>query len=925
MMNLKFKILFSVLGFTFFSILRPAFSQSVEAGEDMFVNWEANKTITLQGKVSAKKASISWKATPSDGVVFENPDQTETKVTFSRPGYYLISLTAVTKEGQVSDELILNVYTANEYQSRLNDLVSLMTVEEKIDQLVNESEAIPRLGLPEYNYWNEALHGVRLPGATSFPQAIALGATWDPELINNVSSVISEEARVKNNLEGDGLTYWSPTVNIARDPRWGRNEESYSEDPYLLSKMGVAFIKGMQGDHPYYFKTIATPKHFIANNEEVRRHSGSSDVDMRSLWEYYMPAFEQAIVQGKAYSIMGAYNELNNVPSCGNYYLLTDVLRRKWGFEGYVVSDCGAINDMVNGHKFFNTGAEASARGILAGCDLNCGDYYKNYLKEALDSGYVDEKDLDVALKRVLSARFRLGEFDPAEIVPYKNIPDEKLDCSEHRALALEAAQKSIVLLKNDGILPLDPVKIKSVAIIGPNAEACELGIYSGTPNICISPLEGIQKKASEFDIKTEYTEGSQIGGGLMIPIDKHYFGKVEGSDKTGMKGEYFDNMNLEGAPVFTRIDSMVNFSFGGAPGAGVSEDFFSVRWTGTIIPPETRTYKFGTRSDDGARLYLDGKLLIDDWNDHGEKPNSVKIDLEAGKEYKVVFEFYDNILGASARLMWDLGSADYEQAKEVAKDKDVVVLVLGTIPGLSEEELDREDISLPEMQRELINEVAKVNKNIVVVLVNGGPLAMMGSEENASAIVETWFNGQSGGEALANVLFGDVNPGGKLPSTFYASTEQLPPFADYDLINNARTYMYFEDPVLYPFGHGLSYTTFKYENIGLSSESLKDGEELTISCTVKNAGTVDGDEVVQVYVKDLESSVKMPIKKLIGFKRISLKAGESKDVEFVLSSSQLSFYDIDSNEFITEPGAFEIMIGSSSADIRLKKGFDLK
>lgn len=926
-MNQKIvKPLTGILLFLFFTVLLAVAQTSqkeINAGASRLVNWEKTRTIQLEGAVSPEDILAEWSCPSNLQVSFKDASNPSTEVTFPRPGFYLLEFT--TRESgskKISDAVVINVFKPNSYIHRLTDLINLMTVDEKISQLTNRSDPIPRLGIPRYNYWSEALHGIIDRGTTSFPQSVALGSTWDPDLVYRLASAISDEARVKNATEGKGLSYWSPDINIARDPRWGRNEESYSEDPYLLSRMGVAFVKGMQGDHPFYLKTIATPKHFIANNEEIRRHSGSSDVDMRCLWEYYMPGFERTVVEGKAFSVMGAYNKLNNVPCCGNYFLLTDVLRSKWGFEGYVVSDCGAIHDMVSGHHFFETGAQAAARGILAGCDLNCGDYYSQYLQEAIDLGLIVEKDIDTALTRVFSARFRLGEFDPPGIVPYTAIPEEKLDCQEHRDLALEAAHKAIVLLKNDSILPLDRNKIKSIAVIGPNAEECQLGNYSGWPNIRISLLDGIKTKVSDQEIKVTYAQGCEIGGGFMKPVESKYFAQIEGTGKTGMTGEYFDNMDLAGEPVLTRIDSIIDFSWGGSPAPGVPENQFSVRWTGKIIPPETRIYSLGTRTDDGTRLYLNNRLLFEDWTEHGEKPNNTKVELEAGKEYEIVFEHFDNGMGAAARLTWDIGQKDFEEAKQVAGECDVVILALGVNPGLSSEELDRTDITLPEVQRDLIREIAQVNSNIIIVLINGGPLALAGSEKNASAIVEAWYTGQSGGTAIADVLFGDVNPGGKLPETFYASNDQLPPFADYDIINNGRTYMYFDKPVLYPFGYGLSYTAFEYSQLKLSNEKIKSNGEIEIQLNLQNTGDYKGDEVVQVYVRDMEASVKVPIRQLKRFKRITLEPQESKTVKFNLSASELSFYDIESNDFIVEQGEFEIQIGSSSQDIRLRSTF---
>ena len=920
----------SIYGTAFLLLMNSALIQaqsvSVDAGSNQIINWDKSHNTQLQGTVTSGKIKTAWTCPQNADVVFKDASNPVTEVTFPRPGYYLLVLSGF-KGGQdtVTSSLIVNVFKPYSYKERLADMISLMTVDEKIRELTNEADAIPRLGLPAYNYWSEALHGVLASGATSFPQAVAMGATWDPELVHRVGSAISDEARALHVSRGKGLTYWSPTINIARDPRWGRNEESYSEDPYLLSRLAVAFVTGMQGDDPYYLKVVSTPKHFIANNEEERRHTGSSDVDMRSLYEYYLPAFHSAITEGKAYSIMGAYNELNHVPCNANTFLMTDVLRRKWGFQGYVVSDCGAIYDMIYNHHFFKTGAEAAAGSILAGCDLNCGTSYRQYLGQALDQSLLEEKDLDSALTRVLSARFRLGEFDPPGMVPYSSITKDKLDSKENRALALEVAHKSIVLLKNEGTLPLNKDKIKSIAVIGPNAAAAELGIYSGFPNIRVSPLEGIKEKAKALGIKVDYAMGCNLGGGLLRPVESGYFGYVEGADKKGMKGEYFDNMNLTGKPVLTRIDSMINFDFGtNSPAKGVPEDKFSVRWTGKIIPPDT-IYHIGTSCDDGARLYIDGKLVIDDWTEHGEKPISAEVKLIPGREYNVVFEYFDNILGATARLTWDLGQKNFEEARAVAANKDAVILVLGISPGISQEELDRKEIELPEVQRRLINEVASVNPNIIIVLVNGGPLALAGTENKAKAIVEAWYDGEFGGNAIADVLFGDVNPGGKLPETFYASTKQLPPMSDYDLINHPRTYMYLDQPVLYPFGYGLSYTHFEYSDLKIKADTINRSGEVALAFTVKNTGKMKGDEVAQVYIHCIDATIKVPVNQLKRFQRITLAPGDIKTISFNIPASELSFYDTGTNDLKTEPGQWEIQVGSSSKDIRLKKTITIK
>ncbi|MBN2514189.1 MAG: glycoside hydrolase family 3 C-terminal domain-containing protein [Sedimentisphaerales bacterium] len=925
---MKKRIIKSIIGTVVLLLLNASLllsqTMTISAGNNQIINWEKTHSAQLKGSVSPAETTVEWTCPQNSEVVFQDALNPVTEATFPRPGYYLLFLSSIS-ENSIFSTVIVNVFKPNSYKERLTDLIHLMTVDEKIKQLTNQSDAIPRLGISEYNYWSEALHGVLASGATSFPQAVAMGSTWDPGLVHRVGTAISDEARVLNVTRGKGLTYWSPTINIARDPRWGRNEESYSEDPYLLSRMGVAFVKGMQGDDPYYLKTVSTPKHFIANNEEERRHTGSSDVDMRSLYEYYLPAFHSAVVEGKAYSIMGAYNELNHVPCNANMFLLNDLLRRKWGFQGYVVSDCGGISDMLYGHHFFKTGAEAVSRSILAGCDLNCGVAYRQYLQKALDEGLLEVKDLDRALERVLSARFRLGEFDPAEEVPYSSITEDKLDSKENRDLALEAAQKSIVLLKNEGALPLKKKLIKSIAVIGPNAAEAQLGIYSGWPNVLISPLDGIKAKADALGIKVEYTMGCTISEELLKPVEAQYFGKIEGSDKTGMTGEYFANMGLEGKPVAERIDSEVNFNFGtGSPAPGMPEDQFSIRWKGKIIPPDTIRY-IGTSTDDGARLYVDGKLIIDDWTEHAEKQNTASIELLPGKEYEVEFQMFDNGLGASARLIWDLDLIDFRPVRKIAAKNDVVILVVGTAPGISQEELDRSEIELPQVQRDLITEVASVNPNIILVLINGGPIALAGIENDAEAIVEAWYPGEFGGKAIADVLFGDVNPGGKLPETFYASTGQLPPFSDYDLINHPRTYMYFDEPVLFPFGHGLSYTQFEYSNLKLGSDKIEEDGELIMQFTIQNTGKMKGDEVAQIYVHHIDSSIKEPINQLKRFQRITLTPGESKTLTFKIPASEFSFYDTQTNAFKTEPGTWEIQIGSSSKDSRLKKTFTIR
>ncbi len=899
---------------------------TISAGKNQIIEWKKMHSVKLEGSVSSNNVKVEWTCPQNSKVIFKNASSPVTEVTFPRPGYYLLYLTGINSgKDTLQSSVVMNVFKPHSYKDRLRDMINLMTLDEKVHQLVNEAAAIPRLGLPKYNYWSEALHGGLSGGATSFPQAVAEGATWDPDLLHKVALAISDEARALNVIDGKGLTYWSPTINIARDPRWGRNEESYGEDPYLLSRMAVAFVTGMQGNDPYYLKTVSTPKHFIANNEEARRHTGSSDVDMRSLYEYYLPAFHAAIVEGKAYSIMGSYNELNGVPNNANPFLMTDLLRNDWGFKGYVVSDCGAIGDEVYSHHFFKTMPEAVAASIRAGCDLDCGNEYSRYAKQAIDEGLLDVRDIDTALTRILSARFRLGEFDPPSAVPYSSITKDSLNTKYNRALALEAAQKSIVLLKNNGILPFNKKKIKSISVIGPNAAESQLGIYSGFPKVQVSPLEGIKEKAASLGIKVEYDMGSVITGGVLRPIDPQYFAKVSGTNKTGMKAEFFNNMELSGKPVYTRIDSMVNFNFGTySPAPGVAKEHYSIRWTGKIIPPDT-IHEIGISTDDGGRLYVDGKLLISDWTDHAEMQHSVKVDLLPGKEYDIVFEQYNDLLGAAARLMWGLGAEDFSAAKKIAASSDVVVLAIGTSPDISREELDRTEIELPKIQIDLIKAVASVNPNIVFLLINGGPVALAGTQDKAKGIVEAWFDGEFQGDAIADVLFGDVNPGGKLPETFYASTKELPPMSNYDLIDYPRTYMYFNKPVLYPFGYGLSYTTFKFSDLKVKSDKINKDGEVELWFTVKNTGKMKGDEVAQVYVHDEHANIKVPIDQLKRFQRITLAPGESKILEFKIPVKDFSFYSTRTNNFEIRPGKWEIEVGSSCKDIHLKKTISIE
>lgn len=677
-------------------------------------------------------------------------------------------------------------------EKRVDDLVSRMTLAEKVSQMMDAAPAIERLGIPAYGWWNEALHGVARAGyATVFPQAIGLAATWDTRLMHQVADVISTEARAKHHefirqnqrARYEGLSFWSPNINIFRDPRWGRGQETYGEDPYLTGRLGVEFVKGLQGDDPKYLKVIATPKHYaVHSGPEPQRHTFDAPASERDLRETYLPAFRATIVEGKAYSVMCAYNRMNTEPCCVNKHLMTDILRGEWKFGGYVVSDCGAIDDIYIRHKYLKTEAEASALAVKAGTDLTCGTEYKSLI-QAVKDGLISEAEIDIAVKRLMTARFRLGMFDPPEMVRYAQIPFSENDSAAHRELALQSARESLVLLKNDNrTLPLRK-DVKTIAVIGPNADALEvlLGNYNGTPSKYVTPLAGIRSKVS--------------------------------SNTTVLY----------------------------APG----------------------TQKIGISSPPGSE-----KLLRD-------------------------------------------------EAISKAKQADAVIMFLGLSPLVEGEEMevpfegflggDRTDIVLPKAQEQLLEEVNALGKPVVLVLLNGSAVAVNWANDHVPAILDAWYPGEEGGTAIADALFGDYNPGGRLPVTFYKSVDQLPPFTDYRM--QGRTYRYFKGAPLYPFGFGLSYTNFKYDKLRLSTRAVSAGQSLQITAEVANAGDRAGDEVVQLYVTHLAASVPVPIRSLAGIQRVFLKPGEKRSVIFTLAPEQMSVID-DKGQRIIEPGEFVISVG---------------
>ncbi|MGQ1784599.1 glycoside hydrolase family 3 C-terminal domain-containing protein [Saccharicrinis sp. GN24d3] len=863
-----------------------------------------------------------------------------------------------------------------DFETRAKDLVSLMTLDEKIAQLGDHAPAIPRLGVPEYNWWNECLHGVARSGiATMFPQAIGMAATFDTDMMKKVADVISDEARAKHHdavRKGNfnryyGLTYWSPNINIFRDPRWGRGHETYGEDPYLTGQMGIQFVKGLQGNDSKYMKLVATPKHFaVHNGPEPERHVFNATPNSRDLWETYLPAFEDLIVDAKAYSIMGAYNRVDGESSCASWLLLEDILRNKWGFEGYVVSDCGAIRDIHAFHKIVNTPEEAAAIGVRKGCDLNCGSVYQKYLKNAVELGLIDEGEIDLSVYRLVLAKMKLGMFDPAESVPYAKIPMAVNDSKPHDEMALAMAHKSMTLLKNDGILPLNKRKLKRMAVVGPNADNIRAlrGNYFGTASNPVTVIDGI-KKAVGADVKVSYAEGVplviyDISNKKFPVIDAKYLSTVDenGEMVEGLTGYYFNNMNLEGEADFMRVDPQIKFKWTGevsptstevaqgiiSPDKAIADDAFSVSWTGKLQAPMTGMYKLGVASDDGCRLWIDGKKMADGWSNHAMEPFVGEIHLEKGRSYDIKVDYYENTGGGEVNLIWETPEhlakttidptvLSKETLAEV-KNADVAIFVGGLDATWEGEEMrgrdnidgfnrgDRTKIELPQTQMKALKAMKETGTPVIFVLMSGSAMSFDGLEEELNAILMAWYPGQRGGDAVADVLFGDYNPAGRLPITFYSSTDELADFKDYNMrAGKGFTYRYYTGEALYPFGHGLSYTSYQYSDLSVDKTTLSSSDMLSVSIKVKNTGNLDGEEVVQLYIKDVKSDTWMPVKQMRKFERISLKKGETKTVNFELNVNEdFRYYDSMCREYMVEPGEFEIQVGASSEDIRLKE-----
>jgi beta-glucosidase len=824
---------------------------------------------------------------------------------------------------------------------RVDDLIGRMTLEEKVAQMRDHATAIPRLGVPKYDWWNEGLHGVAFAGyATNFPQVIGMAATWDTDLVHKMGETVSTEARAKYNQamqEGHhemffGLTFWAPNINIFRDPRWGRGQETYGEDPFLTGRMGVAFVTGMQGNDPKYLRVVSTPKHYaVHSGPESLRHGFNVDVSPHDLEDTYLPAFRAAVTEAHAQSVMCAYNAIDGAPACANTMLLRDHLRNAWKFDGYVVSDCAAVADVNTGHHYAADMAHASAAAVKSGTDLECG-YGQGQafpsLVDAVHQGLIKESELDTALRRLFRARFQLGMFDPPSSFAYGRIPMTEVNSPEHRQLSLQAARESMVLLKNqDHFLPLKK-DIKTIAVVGPTAELVQAlqGNYNGPPPSPVYPLEGIEKRFSSA--KVSYAQGSTLVDGFAVPIEHTALHPAKGSGE-GLTGEYFNSPDLSGQPVLTRTDRIINFNWDKVvPVEGLQRNNYSVRWSGTFTPPAPGEYKLGVRVNycyacenaEGFRLFLDDKLLVKSGEKTAERGEVLQasVNFTDTKPHQIRLEYLHATGTAGIDLSWQ-APADVLRAEAVnaAKQSEVTVAFVGLSPSLEGEEMpvklegfsggDRTSIDLPAAQQELLKAVAATGKPLVVVLQNGSALAVNWALENAKAILEAWYPGAEGGTAIAETLAGDNNPAGRLPLTFYSSLSQVPPFEQYSM--KGRTYRYFDGKPLYGFGFGLSFTNFAYSKLKVPA-TVKAGEPVTAEVDVTNTGAIAGDEVVQVYLTQPKTD-ETPLRELAGFKRIHLKAGESAHVSFSIDPRSQGKVDKEGNRVIV-PGEYQLAVAGA-------------
>jgi len=820
-------------------------------------------------------------------------------------------------------------------EQRAADLVHRMSLEEKASQLVNQARAIPRLNVPAYDWWSESLHGVAVDGTTEFPEPVGLAATFDTPAIHQMAIAISTEARVKyvQALKANGgysrifqgLDFWAPNINIFRDPRWGRGQETYGEDPYLTGRMGVAFVTGMQGDDPRYYRVISTPKHYaVHSGPEPTRHTADVTVSKHDELDTYLPAFRATVTEAKADSVMCAYNSINGEPACANQFLLQDQLRGKWNFQGYVVSDCGAVIDIFQGHRFKPTQPQASAISLQRGMDNECVDFtmkvkddhdYRPYL-DAVKQGYLKESEIDTAVIRLFTARMKLGMFDPPDMVPYTKISESELNSPAHHEMARKIADESMVLLKNDGTLPLKTSSIK-IAVVGPLADQTKvlLGNYNGTPTHTVSILEGIRKEFAGATIN--YVPGTQFLGQHATPVPAS---ALSTDGKPGVKVTYsridMTNMNrpVVSAPIVTNTEQSINFSSASFPAEVANVKPLVVTFEASLTAAEGGDYNLGARGNSEFRVRFNGRDVT---SGYGAVSLGL-VHLDAGKPEQIQVECRpgDNkTLGI--QLLWSRIDPTLQNAAvEAAKNADVVVAVVGITSQLEGEEMpvnepgfkggDRTSLNLPKAEEDLIEALGTTGKPLVVVLTNGSALAVNWANEHANAILDAFYPGEEGGTAVAETLSGKNNPAGRLPVTFYKSVDDLPPFENYAM--KGRTYRYFTGTPLYPFGYGLSYTKFTYSDLSIPTQKIAAGEPVKAEVTVTNSGKLDGDEVVQLYLK-FPNTPGAPNLALRGFQRVHLAAGATQKVQFELKDRDLSMIT-ETGEPVIAAGEYSLSVG---------------
>ena len=826
-------------------------------------------------------------------------------------------------------------------EQRVNDVVSRLTLEEKVAQMLNATPAISRLGIPAYDWWNEVLHGVaRTPFKTTvFPQAIGMAATWDTNSLYRMADYSALEGRAIFNKAIElgrtkerylGLTYWTPNINIFRDPRWGRGQETYGEDPFLTAMLGRAFVRGLQGEDPKYLKAAACAKHFaVHSGPEPTRHSDNFNPALYDLWDTYLPAFKELIVDANVAGVMCAYNAINNQPCCGNDLLMNDILRKQWKFTGYVTSDCWAIDDFFKYHKTHKDATSAAIDAVVHGTDIECGQTVYKSLVDAVKNGLITEAQLDVSLKRLFTIRYRLGMFDPVSMVKYAQTPASVLESAPHKAHALKMAQQSIVLLKNEkNTLPLSK-NLKKIVVIGPNADnsIAVLGNYNGTPSEIVTVVKGIQNKLGS-NTEVLYEKAINFTNDTLL-VYANMRNQYAADGKSGFKAEYFQNKELQGNPVVTQTEETIDHFWqeGSKVVGNLNAYNFSARYTTNYTADKDGIITFEVDADDGYKFSINDSTVLDAWTRNRWGARTYRLKTEKGKSYKLVLEYWQGEGKANVKLQ----AGNYEQTNYTTllnkiSDADAIVYVGGISPQLEGEEMrvdypgfnggDRTSILLPVVQTELLKKLHGTGKPVVFVMMTGSAIATPWESEHIPAIVNTWYGGQSAGTAVADVLFGDYNPAGRLPVTFYKSDNDLPGFLDYSM--EGRTYRYFKGEALYPFGHGLSYSTFTYSGLQLP-KTITANKPVTVTVTIKNTGKRDGDEVVQLYVSHQQTKSKAPVRALKGFKRISLKAGESKTISFKLTPEELSLVNETTGKHYQPKGNVQISVGGGQPGVKNK------